>query len=106
MIPFLPERWAFTRERKTLWLLQYAAFTTHWLRADDVIRATNGPAAVAYSVALKYLTPAPARGFYSEVSRTDRERLRNHVASYYLGRLEESHYVEAAYPDLYDQVTR
>jgi hypothetical protein len=87
------------------WLLQYAAFTVHWLQADDVIGATNGPAAVVYSLVLKHFTPLPVKGYYTEVSNTDREMLRNHVASFYLGWRAEAGYVRLSYLDLYTRLT-
>lgn len=87
------------------WLLQFAAFTVHWLRADDVIGATNGPAAVTYSVVLKHFMPLPIKGYYTDVTQTDRDMLRNHVASYYLGWRAEARYVRLAYPDLYSRLT-
>ncbi len=86
------------------WLLHFAAFTVHWLRADDVIGATNGPARVTYSV-FGFLMPLPVKGYYTEVSNTDRETLRNHVASYYLGWKGEARYVRLSYPALYQRLT-
>src|SRR5207247_6677133 len=76
-----------------LWLLPYAALTVHWLNPYDLIGATNGPAAVTYSM-LKYVTPLPVKEYFIEVSNTDREMLRNHVASYYLGWQAEARYVK------------
>lgn len=87
------------------WLLQYAAYSTHWLRADDLIGAANGPATVAYSGALKYLLPLPVSGYYKDVSNTDRDMLRNHIATFYLGRGAEARYVKLAYPELYRKLT-
>jgi len=87
-----------------LWLLPYAAFTVHWLSPYDVMGATNGPAAVTYSV-LRYVMPLPVKDYYTEVSNTDREMLRNHVASFYLGWKEEAGYVRLSYPDLYNRLT-
>lgn len=88
------------------WLLPYGAMSTHWLRPADVIGATNGPALGVYSVALKHAMPLPVREFYIEVSGTDFEMLRNHVASYYLGTEAEAEYVKTAYPELYQRLTR
>lgn len=86
-------------------ILPYGARTVHWLRAEDVIGATNGPALATYSVVLKHGLPLPLRAFYTEVSTTDAEMLRNHVASYYLGGQAEATYVKTAYPDLYAKLT-
>ena len=87
------------------WVLQYAALSVHWLNARDVMGATNGPAAVTYSIVLKHFMPLPLRSYYSEVTETDRDMLRNHIASYYLGRGGEASYVRLAYPDLYARLT-
>ncbi len=87
------------------WLLQFAALSVHWLKAADVIGATNGPASVTYSLVLGRFMPLPIRGFYADVTQTDRDMLRNHVASYYLGRSAEARYVRLAYPDLYSRLT-
>ncbi len=86
-----------------LWLLPFAAYTVHWLNPYDVIGATNGPAAVTYSV-LKHFTPLPVKNYFIEVNNTDREMLRNHVASFYLGRQGEQWYVKLSYPDLYQRL--
>lgn len=86
------------------WLLSYAAFTVHWLSPYDVIGATNGPAAVTYSV-LKYVMPLPVKDYYTAVSNTDRDMLRNHVASFYLGWKGEAGYVRLSYPDLYNRLS-
>ena len=88
------------------WLLSYAGKSVHWLRAEDVIQATNGPAFFAYNYGLKYVTPLPIAGHYQEVTTSDRDMLRNHVASFYLGRRAEAVYVKKAYPALYEQLTK
>jgi hypothetical protein len=86
------------------WLLQFAAVSVHWLRADDVIGATNGPAFVAYNLVLKRVMPLPVAGYYPEVTHTDREMLRNHVATFYLGRQAEAVFVKRSYPELYAEL--
>jgi hypothetical protein len=87
------------------WVLQFAAVSVHWLRAEDVIGATNGPAFVTYDLALKHFMPLPMKEFYGDVTQSDREMLRNHVASYYLGNRAEARYVHLAYPDLFKRLT-
>jgi hypothetical protein len=86
------------------WALQYAAISTHWLRADDVIGSTNGPAQVVYGLGLGRVLPLPVSGLLTSVTRTDRDMLRNHVATYYLGRREFDRYVHEAYPALYNSL--
>jgi hypothetical protein len=87
------------------WLLPFAGWTVHWLRADDVIGATNGPAYAVYDVALKHFLPLPIAGYYVDVTTSDRDMVRNHVASFYLGRGAEAFYVSESYPDLYAELT-
>ena len=86
------------------WLLPFAADTVHWLDPADVIGATNGPAQVTYSLGLKYVMPLPVKNYFIEVSHTDREMLRNHVASYYLGWRGEAGFVKLSYPALYQRL--
>ncbi len=87
------------------WVLPFAAFTIHWLNLYDVIGATNGPATVTYSLGLKHVMPLPVKEYFTEVSNTDREMLRNHVASFYLGWRGEARYVKLSYPELYTRLT-
>lgn len=82
-------------------VLQFAAYSTHWLRAADVIGATNGPALTTYTYVLGKVLPLPINGDLESVTKTDRDMLRNHVASFYLGEREYARYVSKAYPDLY-----
>jgi hypothetical protein len=82
-------------------LLEFAGFTTHWLRAEDVIGATNGPALFVFEHGLAKTLPVPVTGELISVTKTDRDWLRNHVASVYLGEREFARYVERAYPELY-----
>jgi hypothetical protein len=49
------------------WLLHFASFSVHWLKAPDVIGATNGPALATYSLALKHFLPLPVSDIYTEV---------------------------------------
>jgi hypothetical protein len=86
--------------------LEYGALSTHWLRARDVIGATNGPAEFVYSHGLGRLMPLPVAGELTRVVRTDRDMLRAHVASYYLGRNEYARYIREAYPELYKELSR
>lgn len=87
------------------WLLTYAGMTVHWLRVDDVIGATNGPALFVYEHGLKYAMPLPIAGHYQDVTVSDRDMLRNHVASFYLGDRAQAKYVKLAYPALYERLT-
>src|SRR6266513_3301474 len=68
-------------------MLPYAAYSTHWLKATDVIRATNGPSEYLYKYVVEEGTPLQFPGFIRQgsfASFTPTERLRAHVAAIYL----------------------
>ena len=89
-----------------LWLLPFATISTHWLAAEDVIRATNGPPASSYHFVLKHIVHLPIRSELVGATHSDRDMLRNHVASFYLGDRAYAHFVHLAYPALYDSLSR
>jgi hypothetical protein len=49
--------------------------------------------------------PLPVARYYEEVTVSDRDMLRNHVASFYLGRQAEAKFVKLSYPVLYQKLT-
>jgi hypothetical protein len=51
------------------------------------------------------LLPLPVAGHYQGVTISDRDMLRNHVASFYLGDRAQAKYVKLAYPALYESLT-
>lgn len=87
------------------WLLQYAGWTVHWLGTKDVIGSTNGPATAVYKL-IEPVTPLPLAGWYTTVTATSTDMLRNHVASFYLGDRREAEYMHDAYPALYESLTK
>jgi hypothetical protein len=88
--------------------LPYLAYSTHWLSADNVIRATNGPAQYFYEYVVETMTPLRYPRFVDGVgglsNLTAKERLRAHVAGVYLGESEVISYVTKAYPDFAREV--
>ncbi len=83
-------------------LLPFASLSTHWLRAEDVIRATNGPAYYVFgyfgsSRAMVALPP-----YVSQTPETTRDLLRCHVAYVYLGESQHAYFLKMAYPAIYD----
>ena len=87
-------------------VLPYAAYSTHWLRAEDVIRATNGPAEYVYKYLVEPWTPQALPQFTRDMgleNLTSKERLRAHVAAVYLGKKQFAYYVYKAYPEYADQ---
>jgi hypothetical protein len=85
-------------------VLPFAAISTHALRAEDVIRASNGPAYYLFAC----LTP---RGmvalppYISKTPQTTRDYLRSHVALMYLTNREHVYFLGKAYPELKDELS-
>lgn len=82
-------------------ILPYAAYSTHMLKARDLIRATNGPAEFVYKYVVEKFTPQQFPQFAHNVglaNLSSKERLRAHVAAVYLGNKQFSYYVHKAYP--------
>jgi len=89
--------------------LPYAAYSTHWLDAKDVIRATNGPPAYFYKYAVEPATPEILPKFALNLgleNLTSKERLRAHVAGVYMGGKEFAYYLHKAYPKYADTQER
>jgi hypothetical protein len=88
-------------------LLPYAAYSIHWLRAEDVIRATNGPSEYTYRyIAHKWMPQKSIIQLSPDLESkliTDKERLRAHVASIYLGVREFRLYIYKTYPEFYNK---
>jgi len=85
-------------------LLPFAAFTVHWLRADDVIRATNGPAYYIFgyfgsSRAMVALPP-----YFPKTPQTAQDYLRTHVAYLYLSDREHAYFLQRQYPEITAQL--
>jgi S1-C subfamily serine protease len=77
-------------------VLPFAAMTTHWSRAEDVIGATNGPAYYAFMAASRMLAPVP--DYFKKTPGTFTDYLRCHVAFYYLSESEQRRFLSLAYP--------
>ena len=84
-------------------LMPLAAMTTHWLPAEDLITATNGPAYCAFCLAPSTLARCPK--YISETDGTTRDVMRSHVALYYLNDSEYGHFVKKMYPEIYAELT-
>lgn len=82
-------------------ILPYAAYSTHMLKARDLIRATNGPAEFVYKYVVENFTPLQFPQFVHNIglaNLSSKERLRAHVAAVYLGKKQFSYYIHTAYP--------
>jgi hypothetical protein len=87
--------------------LPYMAYSTHWLKAEDVIRATNGPAEYTYKYVVRWWMPQKHIIQLSPDMKskllTPKEKLRAHVAAIYLGNKEIAWYLYKSYPELYNE---
>ena len=83
-------------------VLPFAAISTHALRAEDIIRATNGPAyyVFAYFGSSSFIALPP---YFSETPQTTTDYLRSHVALLYLTNKEHVYFLKMAYPELYEE---
>ena len=88
------------------WALPYAGWTVHWLKAKDVIRATNGPTAIVYSYFAAFGTPIILPGFYDQTPQTQLDHLRCHVATVFLSDAQMGYFVKHQYPELYEKLTK
>jgi 4-amino-4-deoxy-L-arabinose transferase-like glycosyltransferase len=89
-------------------VLPYAAYSTHWLRSEDIIRATNGPSEYYFNYVAEQMTPLQFPEFVLKMGLENlsaKERLRSHVASVYLGERAFSFFVYKSYPDEFEQKT-
>jgi hypothetical protein len=82
-------------------VLPFAAITTHWLRAEDVIRATNGPAYYVFLGQSPGMIALPP--YFAQTPKTNRDYLRSHVALLYLNDKEHVYFLKMEYPELYDE---
>ena len=82
-------------------LLPFAAISTHALRADDIIRATNGPAYYVFLGQSQGMVALPP--YFSKTPETNTDYLRSHVALLYLSDEEHVYFLKMAYPELYDE---
>lgn len=62
-------------------VLPYAAISIHWLKTEDILRATNGPAFYLYEYVAAPWNPMAL--FFEEDQRG--QDVRNHVYTFYLG---------------------
>lgn len=83
-------------------VLPFAAISTHALRAEDVIRASNGPPYYVFACLVPQgMVALPP--YISKTPQTTRDYLRSHVALMYLTNREHVHFLEKAYPELKDE---
>ena len=72
--------------------------------AKDVIKATNGPAALVFKYLVKPFGAVPLPVFFELTPKTDKDMIRCHVASTYLSKSAFSYFLEKQYPDIYNSI--
>jgi hypothetical protein len=82
-------------------VLPIAAITTHGLRAEDIVRATNGPAHYVFLAQSRGMIALPP--YFAQTPQRNRDYLRSHVALFYLTDKEHVYFLKMAYPELYDE---
>jgi peptidoglycan biosynthesis protein MviN/MurJ (putative lipid II flippase) len=83
-------------------VLPFAAISTHWLRADDVIKASNGPA--YYMFCTLGLGTFPLPSYVTQTPETPKDLMRCHIAYVYLDDREQGYFVQKAYPKIYEHL--
>ena len=89
-------------------VLPYVAYSTHWLYARDVIRATNGPPEYYYRYVVEPFGFISFPKYVEEMgfdNLSPKERLRSHVAIMYLGKKQFTFFVYKSYPEEYKRKT-
>jgi hypothetical protein len=87
-------------------ILPYAAISVHWLRADDVIKASNGPSFYFYRYVTSFGHPLRLPAYYSITQQTYRDLVRTHVASIYLSDSQHYAFVKNAYPAVFSEMEK
>jgi len=88
-------------------ILPYAAYATHWLGPQEVIRTTNGPSYYFYRYAVEPFTPLQFSGYTKDIGLENmnaKERFRAHVAAVYCGNKQHAYYVLKTYPDYFEKL--
>lgn len=82
-------------------ILPYAAYTTHWLKAENVIRATNGPAEYYNKYLTRWEIELNRKQYGKELglNLTSKDMLRARVAANYLSKEQLAYYISKAYPE-------
>ena len=87
------------------WALPYAGWTVHWLKAKDIVRATNGPSAFMWRYFTSVGAPIILPGFYDQTPQTPTDEVRCHAAALYLNDARQAYFVKNQYSELYKKLT-
>jgi hypothetical protein len=83
-------------------VLPYAAYSTHWLKAENVIKASNGPAWYYYKYVGSHFYPFHVPNYIEQVgNNNDKAYYRSHIASLYLSDKQHSKFIKYEYPAYY-----
>jgi len=82
--------------------LPLGSWTVHWLKAEEIIPATNGPAFLTYQYVARWGMPIQFSTYTRTVAQNDKEMFRSHVAAMYLSEREQVRYLKHAHPDFYE----
>ena len=80
--------------------LPSAAWTLRWVDEKDLIKATNGPPALAFQYLIKPFGLVSMPAFYELTPRSDKDLLRCHFAATYLSNQGLARFKANQYPDL------
>jgi hypothetical protein len=90
-------------------VLPYAAYSTHWVKTEAIIRTTNGPSEYFYKFVVEPFTTIRLHTFVEDIgfeNLSSKEQFRAHVASIYCGKEQLSCYIYRVYPDYFDKITK
>ena len=86
-------------------LLPCAGMTLGWVKAKDIIKATNGPAAFYFKYVVAPYAPILLPDFYQQTPKQDIDMLRCHVAEVFLSDKRKIYFLKNQYPDIYNTIT-
>ena len=88
------------------WVLPFAGMTVGWLKVKDVIRASNGPAALVFNYFVAPITPVILPGFFDQTPQKDIDLLRCHLAAVYVSDKKIGYFIKNQYPNIYERATK
>ncbi len=86
-------------------VLPLAGMSVGWLKAKDVLKATNGPAAIVFNYFTAPFAPLALPVFFEQTPKKNVDLIRCHVAAVYLNDRKLSYFVKNQYPDIYNKLT-
>lgn len=84
-------------------LLPFVGYTTEWMSAKEVIRASNGPTWIYYKYVGSHLMPVQYPPYTEKkVEANDKIKYRSHVAHIYLQQYRHTVFVRKSFPKFYN----